>query len=91
MSSDFFPPLGNIKPRAFISSRRIVNRIAFALGCYIFFVLYPAYGLLRIYWTGDTGSFAYSGILTALVTSTLFGLFARRTIARYLDVGATSD
>lgn len=91
MSFDLFPPLGDIRPRAFIAPDKTVNRIAIALGAYIAFVLYPAYGFLRLYWTGETTAFDVSGISTAAITSILFTVFARRTMMRYFNVSATAD
>jgi len=91
MSFDLFPPLGDIKPRAFVAPEKTVNRVALFLGAYIALVLYPAYGLLRLYWTGETTAFDYSGISTAAITAILFTVFARRTMMRYFTVGATAD
>ena len=91
MPFDLFPPLGNIEPRAFAAPQKTVNRIALLLGGYLLFVLYPAYGLLQLYWTGETTAFDGSGILTALVSSGLFTLFARRTMSRYFNVGVMTD
>ena len=91
MSFDLLPPLGDIKPRAFLAPDKTVNRIAIALGAYIACVLYPAYGLLRLYWTGDTSAFDFSGVSTAAITSILFTAFARRTMMRYFNVGAMAD
>lgn len=91
MPSDLLPPLGDIKPRAFSAPAKTVNRIALLLGTYLLLVLYPAYGFLRLYWTGEATAFDFSGISTAVVTSILFTVFARRTMMRYFNAGAMTD
>jgi hypothetical protein len=91
VQDSLLPPIGTIQPRAFVARPETITRIALLLGAYIGLVLYPAYGFLRLYWTGSASAFDFSGLMIAAITATLFALFARRTMLRYFNVGATPD
>ena len=86
MSSDILPPLGDFKQRPFIVEMKAVNKIAVILSIYLLLAIYPAYGLLRLVWTGDASAFSPSGISIAVLVSVLFGVYARRTMWSYLKV-----
>ncbi len=70
--------------RPFAYSTPLVNKIAGGLGAYILLCLYPAYGLLRGWWSGDYSSFSGEGLLVAAATTIAFGVFARMTMLNYL-------
>ncbi len=86
MSSDLLPPLGDFKQRPFIVEMKTVNQIAVTLSAYLLLAIYPAYGLLRLVWAGNTSAFSPSGIAIAVLISVLFGIYARRTMWRYLRI-----
>ncbi len=72
--------------RPFTYSSAQVRRIAAGLSAYILFILYPAYGLLRGWWLGDFSSFSIAGVSLAVATASAFGLFAHRTMLKYLQI-----
>ncbi len=78
------PDIATVRPFAFSAS--LVTRIALGLTAYILFGLYPAYGLLRGWWTGDFSAFAGEGIAVAAATAAVFGVFARWTMLKYLRI-----
>ncbi len=86
MSYDSLPPIGDLKQREFVATDSTVNWIALALGGYILLVIYPSYGLLRLLWASSGSAFDMNGILVAVATSVLFGLFARMLMRRYFNV-----
>ena len=83
MDNTLITPLGDIKPRAFVSEEKAlkhINRVAVAIFCYTVFVIYPAYGVLRWLWLPDNPIVTVEGFITTFVVSVLFALFARRPI-----------
>lgn len=87
MSFDLFPPLGDIAAKPFRADPRTIDRLALAMSAYTMAVLYPAYGLMRWWWTGTTSAFSPGGIAVAVLVAGLFGLFARRTMRQYAFIG----
>ena len=86
MSFDILPSLDDIVPRRFLAEPKVIDRITLALTAYLLFVIYPAYGFLRMAWAGDSSAFSLGGVATALLTAAFFAIFARWTIRRYLTL-----
>ncbi len=86
MSTTNLPPADADTVTPFAYNNALVTRIALALSGYMLLILYPAYGLLRGWWTGDFSSFSVGGIAIVLPTSIVFGVFARWTMLKYLSV-----
>lgn len=86
MSFDILPSLDDIVPRRFLAEPKVIDLITLALSAYLLLVIYPAYGVLRIVWTGDSSAFSLGGVATALLTAALFAVCARWTIRRYLTL-----
>ena len=85
-------PSANISSvQPFIYSMAQVNRIVLVLSAYIFFFLYPAYGLLRGWWMGDFSSFSVGCVWVVIATAVAFGFFARVTMLKYLTVDDKPD
>ncbi len=84
MSYEILPPAFEVSQHAFKVRQQTINKLSLAMSGYILFVLYPAYGLLRIIWADDNSVFLFKGVSIAILISIAFGLFARRTISRYM-------
>jgi hypothetical protein len=80
MSSSLLPPAAEETARPFEVSDSRINTTSLVLGGYVLLVIYPAYALLRYWWTDSDSVFSVSSAVTALVCAVLFGLNVRRRV-----------
>ena len=93
-NNEMTPPLGDIKPRPFPlgeSAQKTIDKIALAIVLYILLILYPSYGLLRWFWSGDLSPFDLKGVITALATALFLGFYSRRAITSRLQINTERE
>ena len=93
-NNEMTPPLGDIKPRPFPlgeSAQKTIDKIALAIVLYILLILYPSYGLLRWFWSGDLSPFDLKGVITALATALFLGFYSRRAITCRLQINTERE